>query len=183
MLNNSKNSNIKSKKSFLGFTLAEVLMALAVTGIVMAITIPIATRDTQLSEFKVMWKTQYGLISQATRRIMKDNAGTMKGVCGDWDHTCLKDKYAKYFTYIKSCNEGAGFGICWHSNSKFYYLNGNPITWGIDIPGVILSNGILISFVQIAMKNFSSRFRKFNNLFGSINLFSQKSFFVILLFV
>ena len=60
------------------FTLAEVLLTLAVIGVVAAMTLPSLIQNTQKQQYFTAFKKIYSDLSQATMLIMLDNGGTMK---------------------------------------------------------------------------------------------------------
>ncbi len=88
------------------FTLAEVLVTLAVIGVVASLTIPTLISNIGDEQNKIAWKKSFAEFSQATMMLANDNGGSLKGLCADGDHTCLKNKILKYFNYTKSCNSG-----------------------------------------------------------------------------
>jgi len=64
------------------FTLAEVLITITIIGVIASIVIPTVINNTQNAELKATWKKAYADLSQATQRVITDNAGTLKGdVC------------------------------------------------------------------------------------------------------
>ncbi|MDD3012706.1 MAG: type II secretion system protein [Candidatus Gastranaerophilales bacterium] len=127
-----------------GFTLAEVLITLLIVGVISSIVIPALISNTQDAELKTAWKKAYSDISLATKSIMNDNAGTMKGLCTTTgDQICLRDKYLQYLNSIKTCTPSTIAGNCWHTDStllqSWYTING-------DDAGFILNNGMLVTF-------------------------------------
>ena len=70
-------------KTKTAFTLAEVLVTLVVIGIVAALVIPSLAQNISNVQQKAAWKDVYSTINQATRRLINDNGGTVKGVCSD----------------------------------------------------------------------------------------------------
>jgi prepilin-type N-terminal cleavage/methylation domain-containing protein len=55
-----------------GFTLAEVLITLAIIGVVAAVTIPVVMRNIQKQELKVQFKKAYSTITQAVAKTYAD---------------------------------------------------------------------------------------------------------------
>lgn len=55
-----------------GFTLAEVLITLAIIGIVAAMTLPTVINNTQDKQFKAMFKKQYSALAQAILMVYTD---------------------------------------------------------------------------------------------------------------
>ncbi|MFA6989038.1 MAG: type II secretion system protein [Candidatus Gastranaerophilaceae bacterium] len=118
------------KCNIAGFSLAEVLITLAIIGIIAAMTIPGLIANTNDQELKTAWKKAYSDISQATLLIMADNGGTMTNLCSTFDNNCFRDLYSNYLNYTKICDVNATYGTCFHS------LNGS---WQFDT--VKLLNG------------------------------------------
>jgi prepilin-type N-terminal cleavage/methylation domain-containing protein len=133
-----------------GFTLAEVLITLLIIGVISSIVIPGIIADTRQAELKTAWKKAYSDLSQATKRIMMDNGGTMTD-CTTVTHGCYF-LYKQYLSYNKDC--GADAGCFWtNTNPKFNYkqLNGDiigisgstSISW-FDDGQLILNNGMFL---------------------------------------
>jgi prepilin-type N-terminal cleavage/methylation domain-containing protein len=138
---------IKFKKYNTAFTLAEVLITLAVIGVIATITIPALTQNIQDQQYKIAWKKAYGNLEQVSRRVLMNNAGSFKGICDDGDDQCLKNLFLPYLNYIKSCNSVTVYGNCWHKSLyDFTYMDGTPATdWNIT-SSIILNNGVFIMF-------------------------------------
>lgn len=134
------------------FTLAEVLITLAILGVVAATVIPSLMNNIKNEQLVAMLKKDYSTLSQATQMIVADNGGSIKGVCSDND--CLRDLYGKYIKELKTCNNGAYIGECWHSNSGTkvaHYLDGTAITgWGPGGSVGVLVDGGFARFGSIA---------------------------------
>ena len=63
------NNRLASLKRKCAFTLAEVLITLAIIGVVAAMTLPSVINDAQDKQFKAMFKKQYSAISQALQMV------------------------------------------------------------------------------------------------------------------
>ena len=129
------------------FTLAEVLITLAIIGIVAALTIPMLMNNISDKESKTAWKETYSMLSQATLRIMQDNDETMKGLCVGMDYQCIADLYEAYLSTTKTCDSSTFYGTCW-SNS-FTSLSGSSPGWGAG-SGALLKNGSFAGFYYYA---------------------------------
>lgn len=72
-----KNKNLSRVKPNNGFTLAEILIALGIIGIVAALTIPAIMQNMQDKEFKSAWIKAYSVISQAYQLVKNDHEGDL----------------------------------------------------------------------------------------------------------
>jgi prepilin-type N-terminal cleavage/methylation domain-containing protein len=133
-------NNILKKQN--GFTLAEVLITLLIIGVVASLVIPALINDTQEAEFHVAWKKIYSELDQATRRIVQDNAGTLKGLCAADPHNCIKNLYSPYLNTSKICDSGTLNGNCWYDS--FYYYDKTLVSTFANRSGFVLSSGILV---------------------------------------
>lgn len=148
---------IINKKS--AFTLAEVLVTLAIIGIVAALTIPGLMKNYQDSLYKTQLKAAYSILSRATKSVMSDNNDTMLNLCGPTganaagvclsatSHNYVTGLYRQYLSSIKSCSTwDAETGQCWYTDPvKNYSPN---CSWGENTMGyarIVLNNGMLLS--------------------------------------
>jgi type II secretory pathway pseudopilin PulG len=98
---------LKTLKFYLAFTLAEVLIALLIVGVVASLVIPAIIQDTQDAELKTAWKKQYGVLTQATAMVLSDNGGSLKSI------GYLAGQYLQYMSVTKKCTGGQWGGNCW----------------------------------------------------------------------
>lgn len=120
------------------FTLAEVLITIAVIGIVAALTIPAIINNTQDKELKSSLKKNYAVLSQATMQLAQDNGGTIKNiVAASWgDGFAYKiSQYVKYNlisapTFI--ANGIQPLGNCWANTNTVKRLDGTQGAYGTD---------------------------------------------------
>lgn len=132
----NKHELLINKKAF---TLAEVLITLLIIGVVSSLVIPSLINNTQDAEFKTSWKKIYSVVDQATRQMMLDNGGTLKGLFnGD---SLLMLTYSNYFSYSKKCVSSLG---CWHLANEWYWHNGSIINQN-RYNGFIMNDGSFIS--------------------------------------
>lgn len=150
---------INKSKVYSGFTLAEVLVTLAIIGIVAALTIPTLIQNIQDQQYKTALKKVYATLSQATAQVADEHGGTLTGlpVVGwvDDDSLSLISYYYKYLGIAKKCFYTNTQGNCWHNNNSLYYLNGNPVDYGADwwtyvTIGAVLTDGTLVAFRDLS---------------------------------
>ncbi len=110
------------KKNF-GFTLAEVLITLAIIGIVAALTVPTLIQKYQKQVAVTRLKKAYSIISQALQLSQIDN-----GSVNTWDNTLdghqFFEKYLK--PYLKSVEEISASDL--QKLAPRFKLNGTPYT-------------------------------------------------------
>ena len=105
---NSSMMNYKFKK---GFTLAEVLITLAIVGIVAAITIPTLVSNYQKKVLKNQLINKYALLQQQMLYAKNDYGVSLKKYCTTWDYDNGKYKnrdecltiFNQYFKVIGTC--------------------------------------------------------------------------------
>lgn len=122
---------MKSWKKRFAFTLAEVLITLGIIGVVASITIPTLMNNIQDAQLKTAWKKAYSVLSQATSQIVKDNGGTLKGICNNLDAACIATQFGKYIKIISVCTDNSAYQ-CF---PKPFFLSGGPDN--ADAPAII----------------------------------------------
>lgn len=93
-------------KKIFGFTLAEVLITLAIIGIVAAMTIPSIVQQTQKQEYVSSMKKAYSVLSQATNMVISEMGGTPDtwGLRnGATDTNRIMSYYIPHLLNIKTC--------------------------------------------------------------------------------
>ena len=141
------------------FTLAEVLITLAIIGVVASLTIPTLMKNYQEKEWKTLFKKTCSDLNQATKMIAADNDGNLAGaftILGDG----ARDKYLEKMSYAKKCNFGATQGVCWKKTADMKLLNGvtAPLLIYISVSvtdlsltsAAILINGVALAFQVIS---------------------------------
>lgn len=134
--------------TIVAFSLAEVLITLAMIGIVAAITIPSVINKVQDTELILGLKKAYAGLSQATNQIILENGGTFKGIvtADDYYNIDLLNAYTSHLKVTKSCANAKNDG-CWHPAGMLTGLsgaNGDAFRSGT---GAILNDGMLLTFI------------------------------------
>jgi prepilin-type N-terminal cleavage/methylation domain-containing protein len=123
------------------FTLAEILIVLAIIGVIASLTIPALLANIQNQILRTQWKEAYSIIEQSNKRALTDYSGDFTDTF--LNITDMKDKLKNYFNYTKECPASASSGECWPST--FYDKNGNTSSWTSQ-PGIVLNNGMFVRF-------------------------------------
>lgn len=131
----------------LAFTLAEVLITLGIIGLVAAMTIPTLLNATQDLQFKVAWKKEFSVLSQATELMKKDNGGDLIGLFTDVN--AMRDNYMNYLKVIKYCNYDAARN-CFPTQIK--WLNDSSDTVAVPA-GFILNDGTAVGLAAWVSAN------------------------------
>ncbi len=127
-----------------GFTLAEVLLALGIIGVVSAITIPGLAKNWQEFQYKSAFRKAYSVASQAWYQAVAENSGTFvdkggasciwaDGTSGDFNADDGRTETIKSkMKVLKTCVGEKG---CWADKYETYStLLGNEITIGSYSP-------------------------------------------------
>ena len=176
---------MKNKK---GFTLSETLIAIAILGIIAAISVPVLINTTNKHNYVNGLKRAYLIMKTATAALMADNSGTMIAVATDTN--TLMNKYCTKLNCIKKCNASTDIGACFHDYLSAFHLamnNNNDVmalllfenaayAGGATGPNLwentdsyakaILSNGMLVTFNATAFPACTAGLT--NNLCGAI---------------
>lgn len=132
------------------FTLAEVLITLAIIGIVAAISIPALNNKVQDMQNITAWKKTYAEVTLASKKIANDEGGSLIGTFGDNDtiEKTMRDSFTTYLKANKKCDDGNEVTDgCWHKSDKWYRLSGEIANHNLGAEaGFIMSNGTLFSF-------------------------------------
>lgn len=140
-----------------GFTLSEVLITLAIIGVVVAFTLPTIIKYFDDVQNLTAWKKAYSNLEQLSSRIREDNGGSLNGVFTS--SSVARDVLGTYLSYIKTCDGAAMLGTCWYSgyakrfdNGQFWTCgsNGNEVTWwqASSAYAAILKDGMAIYFQE-----------------------------------
>ncbi len=109
-----------------GFTLAEVLITLAIIGVVAALTIPTVIRSYQKKQYAVAMKKAYSNLSRVHNQILLENGGydpiyDLSGYDGVTIQKYCNENWVPKLKVIKKCKDAIDCG--YPSNTPFKQLN------------------------------------------------------------
>lgn len=143
---NSKTFKITKK----GFTLAEVLITLAIIGVVAAMVVPALLNNTNNKENVVALKKYYSVLNQSYKTYMANNGcvGDIRACLANIDSDAtMYNIFKPSLSIIQDCGNAAGLG-CWASG-LYHYLNGTNYA-AVDIAPSIykvrLADGASLAF-------------------------------------
>lgn len=105
----------KNKTKWRGFTLAEVLITLAIIGVVAAMTIPTLMAQQEKQQYLTSLKKSYSLVNQALKQVAADNGCVDDLKCtglfnSTTDAASLGAALSPYFKIVKNCQTGQNQG-------------------------------------------------------------------------
>lgn len=131
------------------FTLAEVLIALAIIGVIAALTVPNLMHKLEKQGYVSGLKKAYSILSNATRLIIAEN-GTPKAADGGWADSTLH-MYELYKSHLKNAKECGMASGCFLERTEYKFLNGSVQHFSWDMNGtrrtLILADGVQSAFV------------------------------------
>ena len=137
------------KKSF---TLAEVLIALVIIGIVAAITVPTLIANSKDEEIKSLLKKNHSVIEQALRFYYLDNGIVPRG--NDFEARTFKEVFKKHFIILKDYGWSNYYNSSNHYNDYKNYNGTNTLYhYLFDDGQFVLNDG---SFIMIENPSSSS---------------------------
>lgn len=135
-------------KSYTAFTLAEVLITLAIIGVVAAITIPSINNNIKDQQYKTAYKNAFAIANQAWQQCVTENEIEYRS---GWNDTANARNFLKFkekFKVIVDCTDG-NTSKCWTSGDNFYsilpvdgspsFIDNSGIAWSTERP--ITQNG------------------------------------------
>lgn len=141
----------QTKNRINAFTLAEVLITLAIIGVVAAMTIPSLINSTKDLELKTAWKKEFSILNQAGISMAADNGGDLVNLFGTvaGQEDTMIDYYSQYLKVTKKCMTGKlATDGCWHKFQKFYKYSGDPYENDWDtLGGLVLNDGTFVALV------------------------------------
>lgn len=127
-----------------GFTLAEVLVTLAIIGVIASMAVPTLLQSTQSAEWKTSWKNDYAILSQAANKLQFDSGEDLTYYTNNI-HTFETD-LKTYLQYVKEDSGDALYPSALisatYKDSSGALLNGRLM----DDGQIILNNGALVMF-------------------------------------
>lgn len=130
-----------------GFSLAEVLLTLAIVGVVAALTVPSLMVDSQTAQLRAVWKKAFSVINQASLEVIDDNGGNIFGLISN--DTQARDLFKSVISTTKVCDAGQAYGNCWSVIDSLKQKNGAPVdnTW-YNAPSFVSADGMYFNFVN-----------------------------------
>ena len=135
-------------KCFRGFTLAEVLIALVIIGVIAAMTIPTLMNNTNKQEYVSRLTKAYSTLNQGLNSIWQNN-GVSPGDYEFLNTVDFIDELAKVVATQKKCNT-ANACLGGSIASKYKFLNNNSASGVTDGKTVITADGQLYSYTNAA---------------------------------
>lgn len=126
-----------------GFTLAEVLVTLAIVGVIAAIAVPTLLQTTGNIEKESMLKQRFAELSLVYRQIIFDN-GSVEGLFSTNED--LMNLFADHLQNARICHSIAGDGACWHKANEWYYGHkSSPVSSPeTNQSSIIMNNGTML---------------------------------------
>ena len=141
-MKNTSNKNIQT-----AFTLAEILIALTIIGVIAAITVPALIQRTNKQEYVSALQKAYSTLSQVTNQIIAENGSPKTDENGEtWlkDAESMYNMYKKHLINVKDCGSAAG---CYELSSIRYLNNNIDGNWNITSGRrLILADGVQVLF-------------------------------------
>lgn len=137
-----------------GFTLSEVLLVLAVIGVVAALTIPTLTQKMGTEQQTAKFKKEYSALSQVYTQIISEGNGSVLGrsFVGTSNANAF-NAFADRLNVIKRCGTSNG---CWYS-IPIKFLNGSGNLYADAESSLATSgNGILSDGAIISISDYSN---------------------------
>lgn len=136
--------NFSKKHCNKAFTLAEVLVSMAIIGVVASLTIPSIVKNHQKQTWITGYKSAYSIINQAVKTIIADNNGVMP-ILSASDLT-VYEGFKPYLKVAKTCEHVNPLGDCLASGYK--YLSGGAFnSFGYASYSLVTTNGMSIFFM------------------------------------
>ncbi len=132
-----------------GFTLADVLIALLLVGVLSALCIPLMHYEKISMKNKILWRSTYKLLENTVKKVAWDHNGSIAGIASSSsDHNSIRNAFLPFLKDLKSCD--AGTADCWHKANEWKLLSGVNVNdnWSA-FSKLILSNRTHLVFTNI----------------------------------
>ncbi len=153
-----------------GFTLAEVLITLAIIGVVAALTVPSAVKNYQKTRTVTKLKKAYSVMNQAHRLAEVDN-----GPYETWDIEMSESSYYQkyinpYFKAksLRSCG-GGNNNYCSYKESGWKMLDGTATQTGICAGATFITTDNIVYAYRAATTDGEGNPVVYTNVFVDIN--------------
>ena len=130
----------KRKKACNAFTLAEVLIVIAVIGVIAALSVPILVNSTNNKTYVDGMLRAYSILKTATGEIMTDNGGTM--IQAGSSNANIRDQFCTILNCIETCNSSVDDNCIENAVT----LHGGSPGFDFNQEGAILDNGMSLVF-------------------------------------
>jgi len=146
-LSNLVRFNQKFKTIKTGFTLAEVLITLAVIGVIAALTIPLIINSIEDHQYNVDVKDVYSILSRAIMSIQTNNAGVVNIGGGDTtvNSQLLRNDFSTSINFIK-LDKASNIFPAYYSNYKGSEIEAASMGISHDRAAAIDSHGYYYYF-------------------------------------
>ena len=151
-----KKKMIFTKYEKSAFTLAEVLITLAIIGVVAALTIPSVVVNNRKQQYVAGFQKAYTTLNKAIQMSIAENGEVANwnypASATDADQQAFGDKYiAPYLNFAKNCGVAKGQG-CFKKGHMYKYLDNS--NWSIvdnsNAYKIKLADGMGINFTYVA---------------------------------
>lgn len=123
------------------FTLAEVLITMAVIGVVAALTIPILVQSTNKKELESAFMENYNILHQVSQQLLNENDNNIANIY--LNETAMLNAFAQKLKVAKTCTAVQAVGNCWATNVR-NLNNTNTSVMTSASPTIVLANGAAI---------------------------------------
>lgn len=156
-----------------GFTLAEILLVITVTGIIASLTVPVLINDVRETQLRAALLKTFSETAQVTQLLEAENGSDLWNMGdGGYDNEYSLSMRAAYSKHLVTLKTGTTEEI-FKFNPYFKYTNysGSPSTFFSyykDYVALLTNRGVFMSFLSKS-NNVDSGYTKRGNIFIDIN--------------
>ena len=137
--------DITFPKDKVAFTLAEVLITLAIIGVVAAITIPTLIAKIQEKRYTTQYKKIFSELNQSMKMLEDDESSPIT-MCKSFEDNCFRDLFAGKMKVSQVCNGGVpnkcqALSFFLNKKTSYYKMNIND-SW----PALVTLSGYSVKF-------------------------------------